>query len=77
MKHLCPDCLHACNCGGDAEHCAHDCDRQPITVTVEFIKAWGHPTRNEVYGPPQRARCSKRIAKNLESGGYVKLVVPA
>lgn len=44
------------------------------TVLIEFIKAWGHPTRNEVYGPPQRAKVSEWIANNLVNGGYAKRV---
>ena len=44
------------------------------TVLVEFVRAWGHPTRDEVYGPPQRVRVSEWIANNLERLGYVKRV---
>ncbi len=49
-------------------------DPQPITVKVRFIKSWGHPTRNEVYGYGQIAWCSRRIADNLISGGYAEEV---
>lgn len=78
--HRCPDCLNACDCPGDAEHCSHDCDAdrmpQPCSVLIEFTRAWGHPTRNEIYGPPQRARVSERIARILcrESDAYAKRV---
>lgn len=50
-------------------------NQQP-KVLIEFIKAWGHPTRNEVYGPPQRFLVSERAANTLVSGGYAKRVLP-
>jgi len=43
-------------------------------VHVEFIKAWGHPTKNEVYGPPQRFLVTAWQATQLINGGYAKLV---
>lgn len=51
--------------GGAAEEVSRE-----VNVRIEFIKAWGHPTRNEVYGPGNRARVSRWIADNLISGGY-------
>lgn len=37
-------------------------------VAIEFIKVWGHPTRNEIYGPPQQVRVSEWVAHNLCDG---------
>ena len=45
-------------------------------VLIEFVRAWGHPTRNEVYGPPQRFWVSEWAAENLVSGAYAKRAEP-
>lgn len=47
-----------------------------MSVVIEFIKVWGHPTRNEIYGPPQRAMVSEWIAKNLVHNGFAKRIQP-
>jgi len=56
-------------------------DRTPTSglkpmLKIRFLKAWGHPTRNEVYGPPQVVIVSQWIADNLIGGGYAELVLP-
>ena len=43
-------------------------------VEIEFIKAWGHPTKNKIYGPPQRFLVTSWQAVQLVNGGYAKLV---
>lgn len=44
-----------------------------ISVDIRFIAAWGHPTRNEVFGPGSKARVSPYIARILISGGYAEV----
>lgn len=51
-----------------------DAGRHPIDTLIEFTRSWGHPTRWEIYGTGQRARVSRRIADNLVSGGYARIV---
>jgi len=43
-----------------------------VNVRMEFLRAWGHPTRNEVYGPGNRVRVSEYIAGILEKNGIAK-----
>jgi hypothetical protein len=50
----------------------YDCKRCGLTVVVEFVQAWGHPTRNEIYGEGQRVRVTPEVAKMLINGGYAK-----
>lgn len=45
-----------------------------VPVTIEFVKVWGHPTKNKIYGPPDRARVSDRVAQTLVNGGYAKII---
>jgi len=47
----------------------------PKWVTIEFTRGWGHPTRNEIYGPGDRARVSEYIASILVPG-TAKIVEP-
>lgn len=46
----------------------------PIDTRIRFIKAWGHPTRNEIYGPGSIARVSRRIADTLVHSGIVEII---
>lgn len=42
-------------------------------VWIRFIQAWGHPTRNEIYGPSSgKVGVSRWVADNLISGGYAE-----
>lgn len=41
---------------------------------IEFLKAWGHPTKNEIYGPPQVVFASSYQAERLVFSGYAKLL---
>lgn len=39
-------------------------------ITIKFIRVWGHPTRNEIYGPGQIVKVSEWVAEVLCRGGY-------
>lgn len=41
---------------------------------IEFIKAWGHPTKNLICGPGDRARVSDWIASVLVRDGTARIV---
>ena len=44
-------------------------------VRIRFLKAWGHPTRNEVYGPGSGVvRVSEWIAGILTKDGTAEIV---
>ena len=43
-------------------------------VLIEFVQVWGHPTRNEIYGPPERVLVSEWVANHLVSHGIAKRV---
>lgn len=41
-------------------------------VQIEFIRVWGHPTKNLIMGVGSKARVSEYLCGILERGGYVK-----
>lgn len=41
-------------------------------VWIQFIKPWGHPSRNEVFGYPQIVLASHWAATILVRTGYAK-----
>jgi hypothetical protein len=55
-----------------SEHQCAICDQ----VRIEFIKPWGHPTRNQILGTGDRCRCSRQNAKILVDGGYARYLDP-
>ena len=38
-------------------------------VRIRFLKVWGHPTRNEIYGPGDHVWVSAWVANTLCNGG--------
>lgn len=45
-----------------------------MKVWIEFIKSWGHPTRNLICGVGSRWKVSEWAADNLERSGYARRV---
>lgn len=51
--HRCPDCLNACDCPGDAEHCSHACDGEDRRERCPECDAL------VVYGDSHDSECSR------------------
>lgn len=49
----------------------YDCELCDQT-RIEFLKVWGHPTRNEIFGPGDKVRCRKEAAEMLVKQGIAK-----
>ena len=57
------------------EHDCTLCDRDAkCNVKMRFLKTWGHPTRNEIYGPGDRVRVSEAVSKMLEQHGTAERI---